>query len=76
MKQYVEDTCEVMCEENGRRMVGELLDFKDRTHLSVSIDRTVKLDMKWTGHVYEGKKGGLSFSTEGPLVRAVRQGRK
>lgn len=76
MRQIVEDTCEVMCEDNGRRMVGEILSFRDRDHCAVSVDRTIKLDMKWNGHVYEAKMAQLSFTTDGPLIRTVKQGRK
>jgi hypothetical protein len=64
-----------MCEENGRRMVGELLSFKQRSNMTVSVDRSVKLQMKWNGLVYEGRMGGLSFTTNGPLIRAVQTGR-
>lgn len=76
MRQVVENTCEIMCEDNGCRMVGEILNFKEHSHLSVSIDRSIKLEMKWNGHVYEGKMAKLSFVTDGPLVRAYQQGRK
>jgi hypothetical protein len=75
MRQVVEHTCEIMCEDNGRRMVGEMLSFKEYDHCAVSIERKIKLDMKWNGIVYEGKSAGLSFTTEGPLVRNFKQGR-
>jgi hypothetical protein len=57
-------------------MVGEMLSFREHDHCAVSISRTIKLDMKWNGIVYEGKSAGLSFTTEGPLVRNVKQGRR
>lgn len=76
MRQLVENTCEIMCEDNGRRMVGEMLSFRENDHCSVSIDRAIKLDMKWNGTVYEGRSAGLSFTTEGPLIRNLKQGRR
>lgn len=76
MTRYVEHTCEIMCEDNGRRMVGEILSFREHDHVAVSVDRSIKLDMKWNGHVYQANMAKLSFVTEGPLVRNVKQGRK
>lgn len=76
MKQVVENTCEIMCEDNGRRMVGEILSFREHSSLSVSIDRKLKLDMKWNGQVYEAKSAQLSFVTDGPLIRTIKTGRK
>lgn len=76
MKRIAENTCEIMCEDNGRRMVGEILSFREHDHLAVSVDRQIKLDMKWNGYVYEAKMAKLSFTTDGPLVRTIRQGRK
>lgn len=75
-RHIVENTCEIMCEDNGRRMVGEILSFREYDHVAVSVDRTIKLDMKWNGQVYEAKRAQLSFTTDGPLVRSVKQGRK
>lgn len=76
MRQIVENTCEVMCEDNGRRMVGEILSFREHDHVAVSVERSIKLDMKWNGYVYEAKAAKLSFVTDGPLVRNIKQGRK
>ena len=75
MKQYVEDTCEVICEGNGRKIVGEILSFNDKRNLTVSLDRSVKLLMSWNGRIYEGKMGGLTFVSDGPIIRVVKQGR-
>lgn len=76
MRQVVEHTCEIMCEDNGRRMVGEILSFREHDHVAVSVDRSIKLDMKWNGQVYEAKMAQLSFTTDGPLVRTIKQGRR
>ena len=75
MRRVVEDTCEIMCEDNGRRMVGEILSFKEYDHCAVSVDKKIKLDMKWNGHVYEARSAGLSFTSDGPLIREFKQGR-
>jgi hypothetical protein len=75
MKQYIEDTCEILCESNGRKMVADVLDFKDRQYLSVSVDKKVKVQLQWNGKFYEGGIAGLNFSTDGPTVSTYRQGR-
>ena len=75
MRQYIEDTCEILCESNGRKMVADVLDFKDRQYLSVSVDKKVKVQLQWNGKFYEGGVAGLNFSTYGPTVSTYRQGR-
>ncbi len=76
MRQYVEDTCEVICEDNGRKMVADLLSFREYEHLAVSLEKQLKLEMRWNGNVYEGKMGRMSFTSAGPLVRNIKQGRR
>ena len=75
MRQYIEDTCEILCESNGRKMVADVLDFKDKQYLSVSVDKKVKVQLQWNGKFYEGGVAGLNFSTDGPTVSKYRQGR-
>ena len=75
MRQYIENTCEILCESNGRKMVADVLDFKDRQYLSVSVDKKVKVQLQWNGKFYEGGVAGLTFSTDGPTVSTYRQGR-
>ena len=76
MRQYVEDTCEVLCEDNGRKMVADLLSFRENDHLAVSLEKQLKLEMRWTGNIYEGRIGSKTFTSDGPLVRNFKQGRK
>lgn len=68
-RQYVEDTCEILCEDTGSKMVGELLFFKEKQNVVVSINRQVKLDLKWNGNFYAAKSTGMYFTTDGPLIR-------
>lgn len=75
MRQVVEQTCEVICEDNGRKMVADILYFKENQNLTVSIDKKIKLEMRWNRHVYEGSMGGLTFVTDGPNIVNVKQGR-
>ena len=76
MRQFVEDTCEVLCEDNGRKMVADLLSFREHDHLAVSIEKQLKLEMRWNGNIYEGRLGRMSFTSDGPLVRNIKQGRR
>ena len=75
MRQYVEDTCEVLCEDNGRKMVADLLSFREHDHLAVSLEKQIKLEMRWNGHIYEGKMGGLTFVTPGPVITHTKTSR-
>lgn len=65
-KEYVDDRCEVICEDNGRKMVADVLNFTKNKMLTVSIDRSVKLTLAWNGKIYEGNIGKLSFVSNGP----------
>jgi hypothetical protein len=76
MRQLVEDTCEVLCEDNGCKMVADLLSFREHDHLAVSIEKQLKLEMRWNGQIYEGRIGSKTFTSDGPLVRNYKQGRK
>lgn len=75
MRQVVEQTCEVICEDNGRKMVADILYFKENQNITVSIDKKIKLDMRWNRQVYEGNMGGLTFVTDGPNIVNIKQGR-
>lgn len=66
MKTRFEDTCKVTCEDNGKIVDADVLDFKEGKTLSVSLNKSVKLVMPWNGKIYEGKMMGMSFVSTGP----------
>lgn len=70
MKDIAEsDSCEVVCTDNNRTAIGEILSFRDHKALTVSLDRAVKLTLIWNGQHYAGSMGGLSFTSIGPDIR-------
>ena len=71
-REYIDDTCEVICEDNGRKMVAEVLTFNKNKSLTVSIDRSLKLTLSWNGKIYEGNMGPISFVSNGPDSRIVK----
>lgn len=75
MRKIVDDTCEVICEDNGRKMVGDIIAFKENQYLTVAIEKELKLELKWNRQIYEGRMGRLSFTSEGPIIRNFKQGR-
>lgn len=71
-KEYIDDRCEVICEDNGRKMVADVISFFEKKNLTVSIDRSIKLTLQWNGKLYEGHMGKLSFVSNGPDITIVK----
>lgn len=70
-----EETCKILCEDNQRSLVVDILDFKEQRNLNVSINKSIKLHMQWNGQVYEGKLHGKSFVSDGPKGYNYKEGR-
>jgi hypothetical protein len=75
MKQYVAETCTVTCEDNNKTLVADILGFKEQQYLAVSLEKSLKLEMRWNGKIYEGKMGRMSFVSQGPKITEVKEGR-
>lgn len=74
-KEYINDTCEIICEDNGTKILAEVLSFSEKKALTVSVNRSVKLNLIWNGKVYEGTQGKLSFVSDGPKITLVKTSR-
>ena len=59
-------TCQVQSTINGRAVEAVVSKFRLKESLEVIINRSVKLQMKWTGQVYEGRAAGMDFTSDGP----------
>ena len=62
------NTCEVKQAGSGKTVVAEIQDFKERQHLQVVLNKSVKLHLRWNGRVYEGAMAGLDFTSTGPKI--------
>jgi len=62
------DTCKVRQANTTRLVDATVLDFKDKTHMTVVFNKSVKLSMTWNGKVYEGRMAGMDFVSDGPSV--------
>lgn len=74
-KTIYEDTCKVVCEDNGKTVIADILQFNETRNLTVSINKSIKLLMSWNGRTYEGRMSGMSFVSDGPKGRTVSGGR-
>jgi hypothetical protein len=68
MTRYIEETCKVTCEDNGKSVVADILSFNEKRNLTVSLNKSLKVLMTWNGHVYESRQNGLSFVSTGPKI--------
>jgi hypothetical protein len=59
-------TCIVESLVSQRGVEAVVSKFKLNEYLEVIINRSVKLQMKWTGQVYEGRAAGMDFVSSGP----------
>jgi len=75
MKQYIDETCLVTCEDNDRNIQADILGFKEQQYLTVSLEKSLKLELRWNGKIYEGRMGKFSFISTGPKITQVKQGR-
>ena len=65
-------TCQVKQAASGKMLEAAVHEFKDRDRLTVVVNQSVKLFMKWNGRVYEGRMAGLDFISDGPVVKKTQ----
>lgn len=72
-----EETCQVKCVDNGQVVEADVLDFKPQNILSVSLDRSIKLVLKYNSKTdeYQGDLYGRTFITKGPKGTYFKTGR-
>lgn len=71
------DTAEIKCLNNDTTLLAEILDYKHAYMLTVSVDRKVKVSMRYnTGtKTYRGNVGSLEFESAGPQQSTQLKGR-
>lgn len=75
------DTCEIHNTDRGKTFTAEILNFVPEKILDVSLDRSVKISMRWqnsptgSGGFYIGSMAGMEFTSEGPDSVTYKLGR-
>ena len=70
-----EDHCEVKQANSSKTVQAEIMEFREQDKLTVVLNKTVKILMKWNGRLYEGRMAGMDFTTTGPKVTRTSTGR-
>jgi hypothetical protein len=72
-----EETCQVKCVDNGEVVTADILDFKPQNILSVSLQKSIKLVLKYNPKTdeYQGDLYGRTFITSGPKGTYFKTGR-
>ena len=65
-------TCQVKQAGSGKILEAAVHEFRDKDRLTVVVNQSVKLFLKWNGKVYEGKMAGLDFVSDGPKVQKTQ----
>ncbi len=69
-----ENTCKVKMSGSTKEVEAVVQDFTENSKLSVILNKSVKLNMKWNGRVYEGRSAGMDFESNGPKVTRTQTG--
>jgi hypothetical protein len=70
-----EDKCKIQQAGSSKSVDAEVYEFKEQDRLTVVLNKSVKLPMKWNGKLYEGRMAGLDFVTSGPKITKTSTGR-
>lgn len=62
------DTCQVKQTASNKLVEAVVHDFREKEMLTVILNKSVKMAMKWNGKVYEGRMAGMDFTSGGPTV--------
>lgn len=68
------DVCEVIQTASKRSVEGVVQDFVENERLTVILNKSVKIGMKWNGHLYEGRGAGMDFTSTGPKLSRTQTG--
>jgi hypothetical protein len=72
-----EDSTRVTCVDNGQTVDAEVLEFKPQLLLSISLNRSIKLILKYSSKSdeYQGDLYGRTFVSKGPKGTHYSTGR-
>ena len=62
------DTCQVKQISSNKLVEAVVHDFNECGMLTVILNKSVKMSMKWNGRTYEGRMAGMDFISNGPTI--------
>ena len=70
------ETCKIKQSTNASKVVDAVVfDFTEHKHLTVVLNKSVKLPMTWNGRMYEGRMAGIDFVSDGPTINKSKTSR-
>ncbi|MDA9642543.1 hypothetical protein N9S84_00450 [Nitrosomonadales bacterium] len=57
------DEITITCTDNGKSVIGYILDYRPKNHLEVSLN-TVKIYLQYSNGIYVGSMSGMEFTVE------------
>ncbi|MDC6484830.1 hypothetical protein PQZ09_02715 [Methylophilaceae bacterium] len=67
------DEITVTCTDNGKSVIGYILDLRPKNHLEISLN-TVKIHLQYRSGVYVGSMSGMEFTVEeGDLPKEYKE---
>ena len=55
-----QDAVEVTCTDNGRKVIGYILNYREKDQLEISLN-TVKIRMQYKSGIFVGSMAGMEF---------------
>jgi hypothetical protein len=73
-----DEKVEVKCVDNGQTVIADILDFKPQVLLSISMNKSIKVVLKYVTKFdeYQGDLYGRTFTTKGPKETHYSTGRQ
>jgi hypothetical protein len=69
------DKCVVKQYNSSKTVEAVVFEFTEQKHLTVVLNKSVKLPMTWNGRLYEGRMAGIDFTSIGPSIQRNTTGR-
>jgi hypothetical protein len=72
-----DDTAQVTCVDNGQTVKAEILDFKPQVLMSISLEKSIKLVLKYVAKSdeYQAELYGRTFVSKGPKSHHIKTSR-
>lgn len=70
------NTCVVKMAKASKTVEAEVAEFEPEKYLNIILNKSVKLNMRWNGRLYEGKGAGIDFESSGPTISKTYTGRR